>query len=82
MRFIRLGAVAVLAVLIGLGIGYYLWGLRIADLTRQIQQGRSDFNYRISEMERRIKAAEERARHETETRQQMEEELERVHPTK
>ena len=59
--------VAVVAVLVGLGIGYLQWGTQIADLNQQVQQQRSELNYRITEMEGRLKAAEDtcspRSRH-------------------
>jgi len=34
--------VAALAFLVILDLGYYPWGLRAEDLTRQMQQGRSE----------------------------------------
>lgn len=82
MRIVTHGVAAVLALLVGLGVGYYLWGLRAADLTRELQQQRSECDYRVAEQERRAKAAEEHARQETETRKAFEEELQRVHPQK
>ncbi|HSB78472.1 MAG TPA: hypothetical protein VLM91_06775 [Candidatus Methylomirabilis sp.] len=82
MRLVTYGVMAILALLIGLGIGYLKWGLQITDLTRQMEQGRSESNFKISEAERRAKAAEERANQEMETRKVLEEELNRVHPQK
>ncbi len=82
VRIVTYGVVAVLAFLIALGVGYYLWGLRGADLSRQIQQQRSEYEYRISEQERRAKAAEDRARQEAEARKVLEEELHKVRPLK
>lgn len=82
MRIVTHGAVAVIAFLIGLGLGYLLWGQRVTDLTRELQQQRSDCEYRIAEQERRAKAAEDRARQEAETRKVLEEELQKVHPQK
>ena len=82
VRIVTHGVVAVLALLIGLGVGYYLWGLKAADLTRQIQQQRSEYEYRISEQERRARAAEERARQEAEARKVFEQELHKVRPLK
>jgi uncharacterized protein HemX len=82
VRIVTHGVVAVLAFLIGFGVGYYLWGQRAADLTSQLQQQRSDYEFRLGEQERRAKAAEERARQEAETRKVFEEELRRVRPMK
>ncbi|HSB70034.1 MAG TPA: hypothetical protein VLT62_11930 [Candidatus Methylomirabilis sp.] len=82
MRLVTHGVLAVFALVIGLGIGYLMWGLQSADLTRQMQQERSEFDYKISEAERRAKAAEERARQESQTRKVFEEELNRVYPQK
>lgn len=74
--------VAVVAVLVGLGIGYLRWGTQIADLNQQVQQQRSEFNFRITEMEGRLKAAEARAREEAATRKFLEDELHRIQPQK
>jgi uncharacterized protein HemX len=82
MRIVTHVVVAVLACLIGLGVGYYLWGMRVADLDRQVQQQRSEYEYRLSEQERRARAAEDRARQETEARKVLEEELHKVRPLK
>lgn len=82
MRIVTNGVVAVLALLIGLGLGYYLWGLKAADLTRQIQQQRSEYEYRLSEQEGRARAAEDRARQEADARKVFEQELHRVRPQK
>jgi hypothetical protein len=72
----------VLAVLIGLGVGYYLWGQKAEDLGRQIERQRSEYEFRISELERSTKAAEERARQEAEARRVVEDQLHRVQPQK
>ncbi len=82
MRIATYPALAVLAVLVGLGIGYLLWGSQVADLTRQLQQQRSDMNYRVSELEGRVKAAEERASKEAAARKVLDDELHRVRPLK
>ena len=82
MRIVTHGVAAALALLVGLSLGYYLWGLRATDVTRELQQQRSDCDYRVAEQERRAKAAEERARQEAETRKVFEEELQRVRPLK
>ncbi|MBI2164052.1 MAG: hypothetical protein HYU32_08000 [candidate division NC10 bacterium] len=82
MRIVTHGVAAVLAFLIGLGVGYYLWGLKAADLTGQIQQQRSEYEYRLGEQERRAKGAEERARQEAEARKVFEQELHKVRPLK
>jgi uncharacterized protein HemX len=82
MRIATYPALAVLAILVGLGIGYLLWGSQVADLNQQVQQQRSELNYRISELEGRVKAAEERASQEAAARKVMEDELHRVRPLK
>ncbi|MGE5851442.1 MAG: hypothetical protein ACM362_15040 [Candidatus Methylomirabilota bacterium] len=82
MRIVTHAIVAVLAFLIGLGVGYYQWGMRAADLDRQVQQQRSDYEFRLSEQERRARAAEERARQEAEARKVLEDELHKVRPLK
>lgn len=82
MRIVTHGVVAVLAVLIGLGVGYLLWGQGVTDMTRELQQQRSEYEYRLSEVERRVKAAEERARQEAEARKVFEDQLHRVRPLK
>jgi hypothetical protein len=82
MRILTHAAAAVLALLIGLGGGYLLWGGRAADLARQIQQQRSEYEFRLSEQVQRAKAADDRARQEAEARKVLEEELHRVRPQK
>ncbi|MBI4419665.1 MAG: hypothetical protein HY560_02475 [Gemmatimonadetes bacterium] len=82
LRIVTHAVVAGLAFLIGLGIGYYLWGLRAADLDWQLQQQRSEYEYRLPEQERRARAAEVRARQETEARKVLEEELHKIRPLK
>jgi uncharacterized protein HemX len=82
VRILTHGVVAALALLIGLGVGYLLWGQQAADLSRQVQQVKSDCEYRVAEIERRVKAAEERARQEAEARKVFEDQLHRVRPLK
>jgi len=82
MRIITHGVVAVLAFLIGLGVGYLTWGQQAADLSRQVQQVKSDCEYRVAEIERRVRSAEERARQEAEARKVLEDQLHRVRPLK
>jgi uncharacterized protein HemX len=82
MRIATYPALAVLAILVGLGLGYFLWGSQVADLTQQVQQQRSELNYRVNELEGRFKAAEERANQEAAARKVLEEELHRVRPLK
>ena len=82
MRIAMYPALAVVAILVGLGTGYLLWGMKVADLSQQAQQQRSEFNYRITEMEGRLKAAEERARQEAAARKVLDDELQRVRPAK
>jgi hypothetical protein len=82
MRIATYPALAVLAILVGLGIGYLLWGSQVGDLAQQVQQQRSELNYRVSELEGRIKAAEERANQEAAARKVLEDALHRVRPLK
>ena len=82
MRIATYPALAVLAILVGLGIGYLLWGSQVADLNQQVQQQRSELNYRVNELEGRLNAAEERANQEAAARKVLEEELHRVRPLK
>lgn len=82
MRIVTHGVVAVLALLVALGVGYYLWGQRVGELSRQLEQQRSEYEYRLSEQERRARAAEERVRQETEARKVLEDELHRIRPQK
>jgi len=82
MRIATYPALAVLAILVGLGIGYLLWGSQVADLNQQVQQQRSELNYRVSELEGRVKASDERANQEAAARKVLEDELHRVRPLK
>ena len=82
MRMGTYAVVGIVAILVGLGIGYLLWGSQVSDLTQQLQQQRSDFNYRVAELEKRVKAAEDRAAQEAAARKVLEDELHRVRPLK
>ena len=82
MRIVTHAVVAVLAFLIGLGVGYYQWGMRAADLDRKLQQQRSEYEFRLSEQEQRARTAEDRARREAEARKVFEEELHKIRPLK
>ncbi len=82
MRILTYGLAAVLALLIGLGVGYYLWGIRAANLADRLDRERSEYEYRLSEQTKRAKAAEDRLRQEAEMRKTLEEELNRVRPQK
>jgi hypothetical protein len=82
MRMGTYAVVGIAAVLVGLGIGYLQWGSQVSDLKQQVQQQRSDLNYRVTELEGRIKAAEERARQEAAARKVLEDELHRARPLK
>jgi len=82
VRIVTHAVVAVLAFLIGLGVGYSLWGMRAGDLDRQLQQQRSEYEFRLSEQEQRARTAEDRARREAEARKVFEEELHKIRPLK
>lgn len=82
MRIATHVVVAALVLLIGLGVGYLLWGMRAGVLARQVQQRRSEYEYRLGEQERRARAAEDRARQEAEARKVLEDELHRARPQK
>jgi hypothetical protein len=82
MRILTHGVTAVLASLIGLGIGYYLWGTCGAGMAEQLQQQRSACEYRLSEQTKRAQEAEDRARQEGENRKVLEQELNRLRPQK
>lgn len=82
MRMGTYAVVAVVAVVIGLGIGYLQWGSQVAELKQQVQQQRADLNFRVTELEGRVKAAEERAQQEAAARKVLEDELHRVRPLK
>jgi uncharacterized protein HemX len=82
VRIATTGLLAALGLLIGLGVGYLLWGRRAADLAERLRQQRSEYEYRLSEQERRARAAEDRARHEAEARTVLENELHKVRPLK
>jgi hypothetical protein len=82
MRMGTYAVIGIVAILVGLGIGYLQWGSQVADLKQQMQQQRSDFNYRVTELEKRVKAAEDRAGQEAAARKVLEDELHRVRPLK
>ncbi len=82
MRAVIQGLAAILLLLIGLGVGYLLWGLRATNLARQASMDRYEYDYQISQAERRAKAAEDRAQQEAKMRRELEDELQRVHPQK
>jgi uncharacterized protein HemX len=82
MRFALHGAVAVVALLIGVGGGYLYWGTRATDLTRQVQAARSECDQRVADAERRAQAAEERARLEIQARKVFEDQLHQLSPQK
>ncbi|HSB80914.1 MAG TPA: hypothetical protein VLM91_19190 [Candidatus Methylomirabilis sp.] len=82
MRIFTYGLAAVLALLIGVGVGYYMWGIRAANLADRLDRDRSEYEYRLSEQTKRAQAAEDRARQEADTRKTLEEELNRLRPQK
>ncbi len=82
MRILTHGVAAILAFAIGLGVGYYNWGIRASDLADQLQRQRSDYEFRLSEQTKRAKDAEDRARQEADARKVLEEELNRLRPKK
>ncbi len=82
MRILAYGVVAVLALLIGAGVGYYMWGIRAADLANRLDRERSEYEYRLSEQTKRAQAAEDHLRQEADTRKLLEQELARLRPQK
>jgi len=83
VRIAGVAVVAVLALLIGLGVGYLFWGgTRCPDVTGQLAQQRSECEFRLSEQVQRARAAEDRARQEREARKVLEDELHKVRPLK
>ena len=82
MRILTYGLAAVLALLIGVGVGYYIWGIRAGNLAERMDRDRSEYEYRLSEQTKRAQAAEERARQEAATRKTLEDELNRLRPQK
>ena len=58
MGIVTHGAAAVVALLIGLGGGYVLWGQPAADLKQAIRQEQLDCESRLAEATRRAQAAE------------------------
>jgi C4-dicarboxylate-specific signal transduction histidine kinase len=74
--------VVVLAFLVGLGAGYLLWGTRAASLVEDLRVARADCEQRVSDAQRRAKAAEDRVQQEIAARRVIEDALNRVSPQK
>ena len=82
MRIVTHGVAAVVAVLIGLGVGYILWAQKAADLEQAVRRERTDFEVRLAEATRRAQMAEERAQQEMAVRRVVEDALHRASPQK
>ena len=82
MRFIGHTVVGVVALLLGLAVGYLNWGMQAAQLAADIRNGKADCDQRVAAMEQRAMKAEEGLRQETKLRKVFEEQLEEVSPQK
>jgi len=82
MRTTSYGIIAVVIFLLGLGIGFFLWGLRSAELQRAVRRERAECEERVAEATRRAQAAEQRIEQEVRARRVVEDALNRVSPQK
>lgn len=82
MRFIGHGVVGVVAFLLGLAVGYLIWGTDVARLSADIRNGKAECDQRVATMEQRAKRAEEGMRQEVKLRKVFENRLEEVSPQK
>ncbi len=82
MRFIGHGVIGVVAFLLGLAIGYFLWGTQAAQLAADVRNAKVDCDQRVATMEQRAKKAEEALSQETKLRKVFEDRLEEVSPQK
>ena len=82
MRIVTHGAAVVVALLIGLGGGYVLWGQSAADLKQAIRQEQAECEVRLAEATRRAQAAEQRVQQEMAARRVVEDALNKVTPQK
>lgn len=82
MRIVTHGAAVVVALLIGLGVGYLLWGQRAATLEQTVQRERAECELRVAEATQRAQAAEQRVQQEIAARRVVEDALNKVTPQK
>jgi uncharacterized protein HemX len=81
MRMMTGGVAVIVALLIGLGVGYVLWGQRAADLREAMRQ-QADCEFRLAEATQRAQAAEQRIQQEMAARRVVEDALNKVTPQK
>jgi uncharacterized protein HemX len=82
MRMVTGGVAVIVALLIGLGVGYLLWGQRAADLKQAMRQQQADCEVRLAEATQRAQAAEQRVQQEMAARRVVEDALNKVAPQK
>lgn len=82
MRIVTHGVAAVVALLIGLGLGYILWVQKAADLEQAVKREQADCEVRVVDATRRAQAAEQRAQQEMAARRVVEDALNRISPQK
>jgi hypothetical protein len=70
------------AFLVGLAVGYVIWGTQATQLAADIRNARADCDQRLAAMEQRAKKAEEGLRQESKLRKVFEDKLEEVSPQK
>jgi C4-dicarboxylate-specific signal transduction histidine kinase len=82
VRIVSHLTVAVVAFLVGLGVGYLLWGLHADSLANDLRAARADCEQRVGDAQRRAREAEDRVQQEIAARRAIEDALNRVSPQK
>jgi C4-dicarboxylate-specific signal transduction histidine kinase len=82
VRIVPHVVVAVLAFLVGLGVGYWQWGSQAVTLAEDLRVARAECEQRVSDAERRARAAEDRVQQEIRARRVVEDALHQVSPQK